>query len=69
LAVTFAGITVLETMSFMKTIYRQRASWNGSGRPEWLAAPTARGAMLDALFDHNRAVMAAWLEDLVAPHA
>lgn len=67
LVATFAGITVLETMSFMKTMNRQYAIWNGPHRPDWSFAPTPEGAPLDALFDHNRAVMADWLGKLVAP--
>jgi hypothetical protein len=64
LARAFAGVTVLETTSFMKTMNRQRVSSDGRTAK---AAPTPEGAPLDDLFLANTAAIAARLGALVAP--
>ncbi len=51
LARAFAQVSVLETSSFMKTMMRKRASFDG--HVDWMPAPTREGAPVDALFAHN----------------
>jgi hypothetical protein len=53
LADNFAGITILDTSTFIKTMMRQRAALNGGTRVHWSSAPTARRASLDSLLMHN----------------
>lgn len=58
----FAGLTVLETESFMRTMKRRRGLPMGTARLDWLATPTERGAPLDVLYADNAAAMQVWLE-------
>ena len=53
LARAFAGVTVLDTSIFMKTMKRQRASPRGNRALDWKGSPTLRGAPIDELFDDN----------------
>lgn len=66
LARAFAGITVLETSIFMKTMMRQAAYLKGNAAPGWRAAPTPPGAPLDSLFAGNRAARESWLRACIA---
>ena len=65
LARAFAGVTVLDTSIFMKTMKRQRASPRGNGALDWKGSPTLRGAPIDELFDDNCRIVEAWLGDLI----
>ena len=65
LARAFAGVTVLDTSIFMKTMKRQRASPRGNRALNWKGSPTLRGAPIDELFDDNCRVVEAWLGDLI----
>lgn len=62
----FAGVTILETDSFMKTMMRQRAVLSDQGRMNWQASPTEPDAPLDELLATNMATMQAYLELLMA---
>jgi len=66
LARAFSVITVLETVSFIKTMMRHRAESNGNSHLRWISEPTSLGAPLDVLFAHNIAVVRARLEQLTA---
>ena len=62
LASVYAGVTVLETNVFMKTMMRQRAAPGGAGvTPVWQPSPTQLGLPLDELMADNLAVVEAWL--------
>jgi hypothetical protein len=63
----FRQVTVLETVSFMKTMKRQQAARRPGRSPGWRSAPTAVGAPVDALFAHNRAAVRQWIEDRLVP--
>lgn len=63
----FAGVTVLDTSIFMKTMMRQRAYPKGNAALGWRPSPTAVGAPLDDLFAENCAMVEAWLGDLGTP--
>ena len=65
LARAFAGVTVLDTSIFMKTMKRQRASPRGNRALDWKGSPTLRGAPIDELFDDNCRIVEAWLGDLI----
>jgi hypothetical protein len=67
LAKAFAGITILEATSFMKTMYRQRPRISGEIGSGWQPAPTPTGSPLDDLLIANITDVAAWLNTLVAP--
>lgn len=49
----FAGLTVLDTSVFLKTMNRQRARLAPTGGVEWHSSPTEPDEMLDNLLDHN----------------
>lgn len=66
LARAFAGITVLETSIFMKTIKRQRAYPKSNVALGWRPAPTAPNAALDDLLADNQRTVDAWIRDLMA---
>jgi hypothetical protein len=53
LAAAFAGLTVLDTSAFLKTMKRQRAIRNGNGAVDWKSCPTDATQMLDNLFAEN----------------
>jgi hypothetical protein len=65
LATRFAGITVLETDSFMRTMKRRRAVLTNNGQLNWGASPTKAGAPLDALYAANVEVMKKFVENLL----
>lgn len=69
LAQTFAGITVLDTSIFMKTMMRQRAYPKSNVALGWAGAPTKRGVPVDGLFADNCRIVEAWLGDLIANSA
>lgn len=54
----FAGITVLETSTFMKSMKRQCASLSAPGTVTWRPAPTEIGAPVDQLLADNWSVVA-----------
>lgn len=49
----FDETTILETMSFIKTIKRQRATRAVAGRLRWRPYPTEPGDPVDQLLEHN----------------
>ena len=49
----FEKTTVFETMSFMKTIHRQRGTETADGRIKWERSLTAPNAPIDELLKHN----------------
>jgi len=53
LRASFDSITLIDTTAFVKTIKRQRAFLSGAAAITWHLEPTAVGAPLDDLFDHN----------------
>ena len=57
LADAFAGLTVLDSNAFMKSIHRQRGMLSASGRMTWCKSPTRADAPLDELLAHNWAVV------------
>ena len=65
LARTFAGLTVLDTSTFMKTIKRQRAHLKNNSTLEWKHFPTLRGAPLDGLFAENCRTIEKWIGNLI----
>lgn len=62
LAAAFAGLTVLESESFMRTMKRRRAVAVGVAGLAWRVNPTPHGASLDALFAANVEAMRIYLE-------
>lgn len=62
----FAGMTVLNTSIFIKTMKRQRAYRKNNGVLGWTRSPTAPGAPVDDLWSKNRQTVEGWLRDLVA---
>ena len=69
LAQAFAGITLLDTSIFMKTMMRQRAYPKNNFTLAWAGYPTKRGAPLDSLFEANCQIVEAWLGDLISSSA
>ncbi len=59
LVAAFAGITVLDTSTFMKSMKRQRASLTPTGSVTWWPSPTATDAPLDRLLADNWSAVAA----------
>ena len=53
LRASFDSVAVIDTTAFVKTINRQRAFLGGAAAINWRLDPTALGAPLDDLFDHN----------------
>jgi hypothetical protein len=66
-AEVFAGVTVLETDSFMWTMKRQRAVPRGNAGIRPQPSPTDRGAPLDDLLASNIMVNRAYIESLFVP--
>jgi hypothetical protein len=67
LRTAFHTVTLLETLTFMKTMKRQRIELREDGRARWRSAPTPRGAPVDALFAINRAGVRRLIEGPVLP--
>jgi hypothetical protein len=67
LRAAFATVTVLETMTFLKTMMRQRIVLREDGSARWRSAPTPRGAPVDPLFAINRAGVESWIEGPLSP--
>lgn len=65
LATTFSHVTLIDTSSIMKAVYRQRASLTRGLR--WESAPTRIGQAVDDLFHHNVDTIRAWVEQVVTP--
>ncbi|QJP13633.1 hypothetical protein G3545_08150 [Starkeya sp. ORNL1] len=53
LAASFAGVTLLDTSAFMKTMNRQCAVPEGNRNVRWELSPTATNDELERLFIHN----------------
>lgn len=53
LITAFGEITVLDTTSFMKAVYRQRGIETASGKIDWETSLTAPNAPVDELLTHN----------------
>ena len=62
----FAGVTLLDSSIFMKTMKRHRAVPSSNTALGWAPAPTPPGAPLDALFAENAETGAAWLRARLA---
>ncbi len=58
----FSRVSVFETLSFMKTINRQRAVRYSNGDIHWRRSPSVYGAPLDKLFALNQAEVRRWIE-------
>lgn len=63
LADSFAGVTLLDTSSFMKAMMRKRAVLNG--HIDWADAPTVDGAPVDELLAHNVGTVHSWIDQLL----
>lgn len=57
----FAGVSLLETSIFIKTMKRKRAYLKNNAELDWKSAPTEVGAPLDELFAANRDTVESWL--------
>lgn len=57
LASAFASVIVLETSTFMRTIYRMGAVAVGNAGVEWMSAPTLEGEPLNELLQRNHGVV------------
>lgn len=66
LARAFAGVTVLETTTFMKTMMRQSAYPKSNAVLGWRPSPTIAGAPVDNLFAANREAREAWLRAVIS---
>ena len=66
LASAFAGMTVLDTSIFMKTMKRQRAYAKTNAALGWNPSPTERGAPVDELFADNCQFVEAWIGGIIA---
>jgi hypothetical protein len=64
-AAVFAGVTFLETDSFMKTMMRQRATLLDNGRISWNSSPTEPGAPLDEMLVANIRTMKTCIDFLM----
>ena len=53
----FCQTTVIDTTSFMRTVYRQQAIETPSGRINWESSPTVANAPVDELLTHNWSVV------------
>ena len=67
LRAAFATVTVLETMTFFKTMMGQRLVLREDGSARWRSAPTPCGAPVDPLFAVNRAGVQSWIEGPLSP--
>lgn len=67
LRAAFETVTVLETLTFMKTMMRQRLILREDGSARWRSAPTPRGAPVDPLFAANQAGVRSWIEGPLSP--
>jgi hypothetical protein len=67
LRAAFHTVTVLETLTFMKTMKRQRIELREDGRARWRSAPTRRGAPVDPLFAVNQAGVRSLIEGPALP--
>jgi hypothetical protein len=67
LRAAFATVTVLETMTFFKTMMRQRIILREDGTARWRGAPTPQGVPVDPLFAVNRAGVQSWIEGPLSP--
>jgi hypothetical protein len=56
----FAGITIIDTTSFFKTMHRQRFTPRGNEEMLWRPSPMELGAPVDRLLAHNIAAVAAY---------
>jgi hypothetical protein len=56
---SFAGLTLLDTSVFLKTMKRQRARLAVGGMVEWVPCPTEANEMLENLLAHNWTILAA----------
>jgi hypothetical protein len=65
----FAGVTVIETSAFVKTMMRQRASIGTNAIVNWCPEPTAAGSPLDELLRHNVSTVRDWLSARTKPAA
>jgi hypothetical protein len=63
---SFAGVTVLETDSFMWAMKRQQAVLRGNSSIRRRPAPTGKGASLDALLAENILTNRSQIENLMA---
>ena len=66
MARAFAGVSVLETSIFMKTMMRQRACPEANAAMGWEPTPTPPGAPVDDLFAANREMIEMRLQHLCA---
>lgn len=62
LSKTFPNITLLNSSASIRTRKRRRAIY-ADGVVRWTSSPTAKGAYLDELLQHNLAKVAEWLTD------
>ena len=58
----FCRTTVIDTTSFMRTVYRQRARETPSGRIDWISSPTPPNTPVDELLTHNWSVVSGSLD-------
>ena len=57
LARGFAGVTVVDSNAFMKSVHRQRGTLGADGKVTWCKSPTRRNEPVDELLEHNWAVV------------
>jgi hypothetical protein len=69
LRAAFDNVTVLETLTFMKTMMRQRLVLREDGSARWRSSPTVPGAPVDPLFAVNQAGVRSWIEGTISPAA
>jgi hypothetical protein len=67
LSAAFSSIVVVETDSFTKTLRRQRAVRQDTGRLDWVANHTERKELLDDLLQHNITAVQVETQDRLAP--
>jgi hypothetical protein len=67
LRAAFHTVIVLETMTFMKTMMRQRILLREDGHAGWRSSPTPPGAPVDLLRAINQAGVRCSIEGPVAP--
>ena len=66
LAASFETLTVLDTTSFVKAVYRQRAIESATGTIKWKTSLTAVGEPLDELLSHNWSVVSRGYHSLLS---
>ncbi len=59
----FRNVIYIDTMAYMKTIKRQRATRSGNSKLDWVTSRTAFPGQLDDMLDHNLSELIPFIRD------